>query len=186
MAREISIKFKGQQLIIKNLGKITYTVKENVLNTIEKEFKQAANEAISFASSHNVSGELIAGISAYRDGDTIIYESDSDHAAFVEFGIRDYVKPTREFGNIARNFIGKKTNNSGLKYKDNIIRWAVRKGIPKKAWYPIIRKLLGNPINGGKGGFEKINQARGYFFLPFTAAKNRLLPALKQAIKKTL
>lgn len=186
MAREVSIKLVGQQLLIKKLGKITAKVKEDVLDTIEKEFKQAASEAISYASSNNVSGDLVSQISAYRKGDVIVYESASDHAAFVEFGIRDYVRPTREFANIARNYRGISTNDSGLNYKDNIIRWAVRRGIAKKYWYPIIRKLLGNPINGGKGGFEKINNGQGYFFVPYTAAKKRLLPALKEVIKRTL
>lgn len=186
MAREVSIKLVGQQLLIKNLGKLPTRVKEEVLNTIESEFQQAATDSKGIASQHNVSGDLVNGITTYKKDDKIYYASLSKHAAFAEFGIRDLVKPTREFGNIARTFIGIKNNDTGLTAKENIYRWAAAKGIDKTFWYPIYRKLIGDPIKKGRSGFEPINEARGYFFVPYTQAKRRLEIRLKTIIKKVL
>lgn len=184
MAREIKLELKGQALLIKNLRGLSSRIRSEILDAAFDEFTTAANNAKNIALSHNYTGDLVDKISTVRDKDTIKYQSLSEHAAFAEFGIRSQVRPTKEFNNIARKFKGIRQNSSGLSAIDAIYRWADARNIDKKFWYPIYRKIIGFPIKGKATGFRPIGQAEGYFFKPFTVARQRFLKRANDIVKK--
>lgn len=183
MAKQVTIELKGKQLLIKNLKGLPSKIRGEIIDAAYDEFTIAANNAKTIALPYSYTGDLIDKISTVREGDKIIYQSLSDHAAYAEFGIRGSVRPTREFGNIARAFKGKGTPGN-LRPQEAIYKWAEFRNIEKKFWWPIYMKIMGNPIKGSRTGFEPIANSEGYFFRPFTVAKRQLLKRANDIVKK--
>lgn len=183
MARQVSIQLKGKTLLIKNLKGLPSKIRGGILDAAYDEFTIAANNAKTIALPYSYTGDLVQKISTVREGDKIIYQSLSDHAAYAEFGIRGSVRPTREFGNIARSFQGKGIPSS-LTPKEAIYKWAAFRNIDKQFWYPIFQKIMGNPLKGGRTGFEPIANGEGYFFRPYIVAKTQLLKKANEIVKK--
>lgn len=183
MAKEITIELKGQTLLIKNLRGLPNKIRAEILDAAHEEFTKAASVAKSIASTSNYTGDLVEKISTVREGDKIMYQSLSEHAAYAEFGIRGSVRPTNEFKNIAKLFKGPATNSSGLSAKDAIYKWANAKNINKKFWYPIYMKIIGYPLRGKSTGFKPIGQGEGYFFKPFMEARKVFLKRANDIVK---
>lgn len=184
MAKDIDIKLVGLELLYTNFKKLPIEIKKEITDAAIAEFTQAANDAKGIVGTHNYTGDLAQKISVTEKDGKVFYQSLSDHAAFAEFGIRGSVRPTSKFQNIARKFIGINRNSSGLTAKSSIYRWAQFRGIDKQFWYPIYRKIMGQPIKGSMTGFLPINNGIGYFFVPFEQARKRLIIRANSIVKK--
>lgn len=185
MADGFKFNIKNNTELRNLLRSIPTKMKDGAYDIIESEIKIAVQQAKSNAQRLNTTGELVNGIRSLRDGKKVYYLSDAPYSAFVEFGIRlRYVrKPGFEKG--AMRFKGISDNKKGLTGKQNIYKWAENKGIDKKHWYPIYRRIMeegfprpgGNSVLAGMGGF---------FIQPYVEARNRIGLRLKGLLKKAL
>ena len=159
-------------------------LKVKAIDIAEEELKVAAAQAKANIGTSNTFGDLSEGIVVQRISNTVQFRSDAEHSAFAEFGIRGGYRPRRYFEKYAAKFKGIKTNKSGLSAKENIYRWAAKKGIVQKAWYPIYRKLVGHPIKADTDGYTPINNGKGFFLEPYIEARDRIRKRLKRLLRR--
>lgn len=184
MAASVKINIKNNKEIANILRLLPKELKIRAIDIAEEELKVAASQAKANIGTSNTFGDLESGIVVTRISNTVQFRSDAEHSAFAEFGIRGGFRNKRYFEKYAAKFKGIKTNKSGLPAKDNIYRWAAKKGIIKKYWYPIYRKLIGFPIKGSDDGYRPINNGRGFFLEPYVDARDRIRKRLKRLLKK--
>jgi hypothetical protein len=184
MAGNVKINIKNNKEIANILRLLPKELKLRAIDIAEEELKVAAAEAKANVGTSNTFGDLVDGIVVTRISNTVQFRSDAEHSAFAEFGIRGGFRNKRYFEKYSAKFKGIKNNRSGLSAKANIYRWAAKKGIEKKAWYPIYRKLLGNPIKSEQTGYTPINNGRGFFLEPYVDARDRIRKRLKRLLRK--
>lgn len=184
MAGNVKINIKNNKEIANILRLLPQQLKIRAVDIAEEELKVAASEAKNNIGTSNTFGDLAEGIAVIRISNTVQFRSDAEHSAFAEFGIRGGYRPKRYFEKYAAKFKGITKNNSGLSAKQNIYRWAAKKGIDKKNWYPIYRKLLGKPIKTTETGYLPINNGRGFFLEPYVDARDRIRKRLKILLRK--
>lgn len=185
MADGFKFNIKNNTQLRNLLRSIPTKMKDGAYDIIESEIKIAVQQAKGNAQRLNTTGELVNGIRSLRDGKKVYYLSDAPYSAFVEFGIRlRYVrKPGYEKS--AMRYKGISDNKKGLTGKENIYKWAEAKGINKKHWYAIYKKIMddGFPIPGGKSVLAGMG---GFFFQPYYEARNRIGVRLNGLLKKAL
>jgi hypothetical protein len=194
MGKGFNINIKNNKEIRDILRILPDQARENAFKIIDEEFKVAEGQAKSNAQNHTAFGNLANGIKAYRKGEQYFFVSTAEHSAFVEFGIRLGFKNNRpEFSSFAARYKGISTNPLGLSAMTNIYAWAIRRGIDKKYWYPIYRKLTGNPIKEGskdgrtpKTGFYAINDGKGFFLGPYISARDKVRKRLRTLLKRSV
>lgn len=185
MGASVKINIKNNKEIANILRLLPKELKIRAIDIAEEELKVAAAQAKANIGTSSTFGDLEAGIVVTRISNTVQFRSDAEHSAFAEFGTRQLYKPKRYFETYASKFMGITTNKSGLPAKANIYRWAAKKGIIKKAWYPIYRKLVGHPIKSdAKSGSKPINNGRGFFLEPYVDARDRIRKRLKRLLKR--
>ncbi len=184
MAGQVKINIKNNKEIANILKLLPQELKIRAVDIAEEELKVAAGQAKANIGNSNTFGDLTEGISVIRISNTVQFRSDAEHSAFAEFGIRGGYKPKRYFEKYASKFKNITNNSSGLTAKENIYRWAAKKGIVKKAWYPIYRKLIGYPIKTESTGYGPINNGRGFFIEPYLEARERIKKRLKRLLKR--
>lgn len=69
------------------------------------------------------------------------------YAPFVEFGTKTKVKVPKGFEKLAIQYKGIKDNRPFQDFKNDVYEWAKRKGIPEKAWYFVLMKIIKVGIN---------------------------------------
>jgi hypothetical protein len=184
MAGNVKINIKNNKEIANILRLLPQQLKIRAVDIAEEELKVAASEAKNNIGTSNTFGDLAEGISVIRISNTVQFRSDAEHSAFAEFGIRGGYRPKRYFEKYAAKFQGISKNKFGVSAKYNIYMWAAKKGIIKKAWYPIYRKLIGHPIKTDKTGYTPINNGRGFFLEPYVDARDRIRKRLKRLLRK--
>ena len=184
MAGNVKINIKNNKEIANILRLLPQQLKIRAVDIAEEELKVAATQAKANIGTSNTFGDLAEGIVVVRISNTVQFRSDAEHSAFAEFGIRGGYRPKRYFEKYAAKFKGIKANSSGLTAKANIYRWAAKKGIIKKAWYPIYRKLIGHPIKAETDGYQPINNGKGFFLEPYIEARDRIRKRLKRLLTK--
>lgn len=180
----VKINIKNNKEIANIFRLLPQQLKVRAIDIAEEELKVAATQAKANIGGSNTFGDLAEGITVVRVSNTVLFRSDAEHSAFAEFGIRGGYRSRRYFEKYAAKFKGIKTNRSGLSAKDNIYRWAAKKGIVKKYWYPIYRKLVGHPIKSDTDGYTPINNGRGFFLEPYLEARERIRKRLKRLLRK--
>lgn len=184
MAGQFKIRIKNNKEIANIFRVLPDQLKLRAIDICEEELKVAAAQAKANIGNSNTFGDLAEGIVVVRVSNTVQFRSDAEHSAFAEFGIRGGFKGRRYFEKYAAKFKGIKSNSSGLTAKENIYRWAAKKGIVKKAWYPIYRKLVGHPIKSDTDGYSPINNGRGFFLEPYLDAREKIKKRLKRLLRK--
>jgi hypothetical protein len=84
-----------------------------------------------------LSGRISAGRVEYLTWELV---SQSDYAAFMEFGTKDFVSIPPGLQQYASQFQGK-GRKGNRKLKEVIYEWAKRKGIPKEKWWFIYKQI---------------------------------------------
>lgn len=87
-------------------------------------------------------GRLVQGITYVRHG-PLNYEviSAANYSAYMEFGTKSLVQVPAGYEEFASQYKGISIDTGGLKFKDAIYTWAKQKGIEKKWWYWIYKKI---------------------------------------------
>ncbi len=185
MADGFKFNIKNNTELRNLLRSIPTKIKDSAYDIIESEVKIAVQQAKSNAMKLNTTGELVNGISSLRDGKKVQYISAAPYSAFVEFGIRTRYVKKPGFEKTAMRFKGISNNGTGLTGMENIYKWAEAKGINKKHWYAIYKKIMddGFPIPGGKSVLAGMG---GFFFQPYYEARNRIGVRLNGLLKKAL
>lgn len=165
------------------LRSLPNNVKNAAYDIIESEIKIAVQHAKSNAQRLSTTGELANGITSIRDNKKVQYISAAPYSAFVEFGIRSRYRKKPGFEKTAMRFKNISNNGTGLTGKENIYKWAERKGINKKFWYPIYRNIMtiGFPSQSER---SVLNSMGGFFIQPYYEARNRIVLRIKQILKK--
>jgi HK97 gp10 family phage protein len=88
-------------------------------------------------------GRLVQGITYVKHG-LLNYEviSASNYSAYMEFGTKRLVQVPAGYEDFAAAFKGVSIDSGGLKARDAIYLWAKQKGIAKKWWYFIYKKIM--------------------------------------------
>lgn len=183
MADGLQFNIKNNTEIRNLLRAIPDRVKGAAYDVIEEEIKVAVEQAKSNAQRLNTTGELVNGIRSVRDGKKVYFVSDAPYSAFLEFGIRSGYRRKPGFEKAAMRYKGISNNGLGLTAKENIYRWASKKGIDKKYWYPIYRHIMtyGFPSDSGRSVLKSMG---GFFIQPYYDARNRIGRRLKSILKK--
>jgi hypothetical protein len=162
------------------------SMKEVGQDLIVREFKVAVAEAKGLANDAKYTGSLVNGISLDLVEGKYHYVSKSPHAAFAEFGTLANYTPKPGYEKWASQFKGLKIHSGDESPWKRISFWAWNRGIEKKHWFPIFRKIVLN-----RQGMKPIVAPfhRGYFIPPYISAKARIEKGLKallsQAVKRT-
>jgi hypothetical protein len=190
MGKGFNINIKNNKEIRDILRILPEQARENAFKIIDEEFKVAEGQAKSNAQNHTAFGNLANGIKAYRKGEQYFFVSTAEHSAFVEFGIRAGFQNNRpDFSSFAARYKGISANPLGLSAMTNIYAWAIKRGIEKKYWYPIYRKLIGRPIkpnNSPPTGFYPINKGQGFFLGPYISARDKVRKRLRTLLKRSV
>lgn len=125
-------------------------------------------------------GGLARGIGFNRkySGDTVVFEifSNSEHSGYMEFGTRFRVRVPASLQAIANEMKGKGIS-SKLKAKEAIYAWCKRKGIDKKAWWPIFKSIMVVGVNPNP-------YPDGFFFKPIFDEGPQLIQRIQAIVNK--
>lgn len=112
-----------------------------------------------------------------KDGSYYELFSNSEHSGYLEFGTKTKVSIPANLQAAAQEMRGSGIS-SRLQAKQAIYAWCKRKGIEKKAWYPIFRSII-------RTGISPQNEKYGrtpFFFPPIFEEGPRLLQRIQSIV----
>jgi HK97 gp10 family phage protein len=131
--------------VLSNLESKKADIRRKADAAVDNNCQTIANNAINDAPVNM--GDLRAAITVRRGNKELFREvvAQTVYAPFVEFGTMSYVDVPPELEEYAQQFRGQgKGENSAWSM---ISAWCERKGIDKKAWYPIYLSVMRNGIH---------------------------------------
>jgi HK97 gp10 family phage protein len=136
-----TITLVGVQDLLNDLKRYDTAIQTQVAHEVEASARTIVRNAKRNAPKDQ--GSLAREISNRRV-DKAVQEliSGSQYSAFREFGTKSKARVTNpELVPFAQQFKGVKLGGK-LGFRQAIYEWARRKGIPKEAWYPILKSIL--------------------------------------------
>jgi hypothetical protein len=159
----MQLEVKGIDALIKKMDKLASNVQQDVqaeLNAWADD--TATNAKLLVASNSSDEGLLLRSISpVYGQGSASVVAS-AKYAAYIEFGTRKYAAAyvsslPSDWATYAATFKGK-TGGTFQQFLLSIIGWVGRKGIDKKAAYPIARKIMIDGISPKPFLYPSVNK----------------------------
>jgi HK97 gp10 family phage protein len=159
----MELQVKGLDTLIKKMDKLAADVQKDVQAELNDWADQTAQNAKSLVSANSSDeGMLLRSINPnYGNGSASVTAS-AKYAAYVEFGTRKYAAAyvgtlPADWQTFAATFKGS-TGGTFEQFLLSIIAWVGRKGIDKKAAYPIARKIMIDGIKPKPFMYPSVNK----------------------------
>jgi len=140
---DIRINISGLTQVLSQVQRLPKEVQEEVSGEILDSVLRINGQQRKLAPKDQ--GGLARGIGFERkqSGDIVVFElfSNSEHSGYMEFGTRFRARVPAQLVGIANEMRGPGISTS-LKAKQAIYAWCKRKGIEKRAWYPIFIAIM--------------------------------------------
>jgi HK97 gp10 family phage protein len=143
----MQIEVKGLDTLIKKFDKLAKDAKTEVQAELNDWADTTAQNAKSLVSANSSDeGMLLRSINPNYGNGTASVTASAKYAAYIEFGTRKYAAAyvsslPADWQAYAATFKGK-TGGTFEQFLLSIMGWVSRKGIDKKAAYPIARKIM--------------------------------------------
>ena len=159
----MELQVKGIDALIKKMDKLAAAAKLEVQAELNDWADTTAQNAIQLVSINSSDEGLLKNSikPLYGDGSATVVAS-TKYAAYIEFGTRKYAAAyvgslPADWQTFAATFKGK-TGGTFKEFLLSIIAWASRKGIDKKAAYPIARKIMIDGIKPKPFMYPSVNK----------------------------
>lgn len=159
----MEIQVKGLDALIKKMDKLATNVQKDVQAELNDWADQtAANAKMLVSSNSSDEGLLLRSINPNYGNGSASVTAATKYAAYIEFGTRKFAAAyvsslPSDWQTYAATFKGK-TGGTFEQFLLSIIGWVGRKGIDKKAAYPIARKIMIDGIKPKPFMYPSVNK----------------------------